>query len=214
MNVNNDSEKDYYSTQKKFWSVFARFYDFFIWPAARLRYRVVEFADAPHEAKILDVCTGTGKQAFAFAKRGYEVVGLDLSEAMLNVAKKKNRYDNLRFEIADASNMPFDDYVFDVSCVSFALHEMPVSIREKVLKEMVRVTKPGGMILTVDFDLPKNRITRFFIYNFLKLFEGAHYVRYIKTSLKLSITKAGIVITGEIPVLLGGARIIKGSTPP
>ena len=39
-----------------------------------------------------DVCTGTGTQAFAFAKRGYEVVGIDLSEEMLRVAKK-NKYE-------------------------------------------------------------------------------------------------------------------------
>ena len=51
---------------------------------------MVKFTKAQRGSKILDVATGTGKQAFAFAKKGYEVIGIDISEAMLNVAKKSN----------------------------------------------------------------------------------------------------------------------------
>ena len=205
-------ESDYYLIQRKFWNIFARFYDFVVWPVSKVREIVVAFVNAPKGAKILDVSTGTGKQAFAFAKKGYDVTGIDLSEAMLRIAGRKNKYKNLRFELADASRLPFEAGSFDVSCVSFALHEMPLTVREKVLQEMVRVTKPEGTIVTIDFDLPENKFTRFFIYNFVRLFEGQHYVRYIQSDLKISINKAGIVITGEIPVLLGGARIIKGTT--
>ncbi len=206
-------EKDYYSIQKKFWSIFAPFYDFVVWPASNVRKTAVTFANAPKGVKILDVATGTGKQAFAFAKGGYAVTGIDLSEAMLKIAGRKNKYKNLKLEVGNATNLPFDANSFDLSCISFALHEMPLSVREKVLQEMVRVTKPKGMILTIDFDLPKNRIGRFFIYNLVRLFEGEHYVNYMKTDLSQSIKKAGIVIISEIPVLLGGARIIKGTTP-
>ena len=147
-------EKNYYSIQRKFWKIFAPFYDIAVWPASKLRDTVVTYVNAPRGAKILDV-----------------------------------------------------------SCVSLALHEMPLTVREKVLQEMVRVTKPKGMVVTIDFDLPGNKVGRFLIYNFLRLFEGEHYVKYVKSDLKKSIEKAGIVITGEIPVLLGGARIIKGTTP-
>ena len=204
-------EQNYYSIQKKFWTIFAPFYDIAVRPISKVRETVVDFTDAPKGAKILDVSTGTGKQAFAFAKEGYDVIGIDLSEAMLKIANKKNRYKNLKLEVADASKLPFETGGFDVSCVSFALHEMPLTVREKVLQEMVRVTKPKGTIVTIDFDLPKNRIGRFFIYHFVKLSEGEHYVKYIKADLKTSIKKAGIVITGELPVLLGGGRIIKGT---
>jgi ubiquinone/menaquinone biosynthesis C-methylase UbiE len=48
-----------------------------------------DFISAGIDSKILDVATGTGKQAFAFAKRGYDVTGIDLSEAMLKVASSK-----------------------------------------------------------------------------------------------------------------------------
>lgn len=207
-------ERDYYQAQKKFWSFFAPFYDLAVAPASKLREQVVDFVNAPHGAKILDVATGTGKQAFAFARQGYDVTGIDLSEAMLGIANRKNKYKNLKLQIADATHIPFETRAFDVSCVSFALHEMPLSVRERVLQELVRVTKSEGTIVIVDFALPKNKIRRFFIYNFVKLFEGEHYVKYIKNDLNLSIQKANIAITREIPILWGGARIIKGRVMP
>ncbi|NAS89118.1 hypothetical protein C4E24_05205 [ANME-1 cluster archaeon AG-394-G21] len=55
------------------------------------RHYFADLIDKGDEIKILDVCTGTGTQAFAFAKRAYEVIGIDLSEEMLWVAKKKNK---------------------------------------------------------------------------------------------------------------------------
>ena len=83
--------------------------------------KLVEEAEK-NGSRILDVGTGTGKQAFAFAKKGYDVTGIDLSEAMLKVANKKNNYEDVKFTVADASNLPFKDSSFDVSGVSFALY--------------------------------------------------------------------------------------------
>ena len=205
-----DEEKNYYSIQKKFWTFFAPFYDFAVTPASGVRHWVVSFTNAPKGSKILDVATGTGKQAFAFAKRGYDVTGIDLSEAMLKIARKKNRYKNLKLEAADATSLPFESNSFDVSSISFALHEMPLSVREKVLREMVRVTKKNGTVVIIDFDLPKNKIGRFFVYHFVKLFEGDHYVKFMKSDLKASIEQAGIAINEEFRILFGGGRIIKG----
>ena len=206
-----DEERDYYKIQKKFWTVFAPFYDFAVAPASRIRDRVVEFVDAPAGAKILDVATGTGKQAFAFAKRGHHVTGIDLSEAMLKVARRKNKYNNLKLQSADATNLPFEADSFDVASVSFALHEMPLSVREKVLCEMVRVVKPAGTVVVIDFGLPENKIGRFLIYNFVRAFEGDHYVKFMRSDLIASIEKTGIALDGELEILLGGGRIIRGT---
>jgi ubiquinone/menaquinone biosynthesis C-methylase UbiE len=68
------------------WSVLAFFYDVIVLPFFGLRDRVVSFANAKSGLKVLDVATGTGKQGFAFAKKGCDVTGVDLSEAMLKVA--------------------------------------------------------------------------------------------------------------------------------
>jgi demethylmenaquinone methyltransferase/2-methoxy-6-polyprenyl-1,4-benzoquinol methylase len=112
-----------------------------------VRDKVVDLTDAKNGSRILDVAAGTGKQTFAFAKRGYFVEGIDLSEEMLEVAHRKNKYENAKFLITDATNLPFEDKHFDVSCISFVLHDMPVVIGEKVVEEMGRVTKRMGMIV-------------------------------------------------------------------
>src|SRR4030067_3580477 len=101
-----DEEKEYYSLTKKVFDILAPFYDIVVTPFSRLRGSVVDFTGAEKGSRILDVATGTGKQAFAFAKRGYDVTGIDLSKAMLKVANKKNRYKNVRFQAADATNLP------------------------------------------------------------------------------------------------------------
>jgi len=205
-----DEEKEYYLLIKKVFDLLAPFYDFVTLPFSRVRDKVVNFTAERNGSKILDVATGTGKQAFAFAKKGYEVIGIDLSEAMLKVADKKNKYGNVKFEVADATDLPFEDNRFDVSCVSFGLHDMPLIIREKALREMVRVTKPKGMIVIVDYGLPENTFGKFLIYHFVNLYEGKYYSAFIKSDLEAFLEKTGIEIKEELPVLLGAGKILKG----
>lgn len=83
-----DEEREYYSLVKKVFDILAPFYDIVAAPLSRLRGRIVDFTGAEKGSRILDVATGTGKQAFAFAEKGYDVTGIDLSEAMLKVARR------------------------------------------------------------------------------------------------------------------------------
>jgi demethylmenaquinone methyltransferase/2-methoxy-6-polyprenyl-1,4-benzoquinol methylase len=203
-------DDEYYSYIKKWFDRWAPIYDVIDIPLSGVRDKVVDFTDAKKDSRILDVATGTGRQAFAFGKRGYEVIGIDLSENMLKVANKKNKYENVKFKAADALNIPFEDRYFDVSSVSFALHEMPLSIREKVLREIVRVTKPKGTIVIVDYALPKNKIGRFLIYHFVKSYEGNYYSEFIKSDIRALLRKSEIKIEKEHSVLLGAGGILKG----
>lgn len=203
-------DEEYYSYIKKLFGRWAPIYDIVDIFISGVRDKVVDFTDARNGSRILDVATGTGKQAFAFAEKGYEVIGIDLSEDMLKVASKKNKYENVKFEVTDATNMPFEDNRFDVSCVSFALHDMPLTIRDKVLEEMVRVTKPKGIIMIVDYALPKNKIGRYLVYHFAKSYESKYYPQFVKSNLEALLKKSGIGIKEELSVLLGGGRILKG----
>ncbi len=205
-----EEKEEYYSLVKHVFKILAPFYDTVTAPISRIRDKVVDFTDAGIGSRILDVGTGTGKQAFAFAKRGFEVTGIDLSEDMLKVASKKNKYENAGFIVGDASNLPFKKGSFDVSGVSFALHDMLLPVREKALKEMVRVTRPGGMIVIVDYALPEDRDGRFLIYHFVKLYEGKYYMEFIRSEFEELLGKSGIKITEKLPVLLGAGRILKG----
>ncbi len=70
--------EDYYSYIKEGFKKWAHIYDIWIMPISRVRDKVVDFTNVRSSSKILDVATGTGKQAFAFAKKGYNVIGIDL----------------------------------------------------------------------------------------------------------------------------------------
>ena len=84
------------------------------------------------------------------------------------------------------------------------------SVREKALKEMVRVTKPKGTIMIVDYALPKNKMRGFLFYNIVRLYEP-YYTEFIKSDLETLLKKSGINIEEELPVLLGAGRILKGT---
>ena len=205
-----NEEKEYYALTKKAFDILAPFYNLMTLPLIRVREQVVDFANADKDATILDVATGTGQQAFAFAKCGYDVVGVDLTESMLDIARKHNKAGLVKFEVADATHLRFESNSFDVSCISFALHDMPLPIREKVLQEMVRVAKPDGAIVIVDYDLPHNRLGRALIYRLVTLYEGEYYKQFIDSDLEMLLQKTGIGIKRKLSILLGAGRILIG----
>ncbi len=175
-----------------------------------VRSDVVDIAHAPDGARILDVATGTGSQAFAFAQRGYTVVGIDLSEAMLDVALRRNTFNRVTFTVADAAEMPFEDGEFDVSCVSLALHEMPALARARVLREMVRVTAFHGIILIVEYANPPKNGWYSLLLRVAQWGEGKYFAGFVASDFRGLLTSAGIQIDREVPVLGELLRITRG----
>jgi ubiquinone/menaquinone biosynthesis C-methylase UbiE len=102
-------EREYYSLSRRVYEVFASFYDAVVFPIRGLRRKVASLVELRPGSRLLDVATGTGAQAFAFAEKAREVVGIDLSEAMLRIARRKNRFPNITFQQADAAELPFED---------------------------------------------------------------------------------------------------------
>lgn len=206
-----DEVSNYYRVVESAFEKLAPYYDLIASPISGLREQVADCIAQRGDSGVLDVATGTGAQALAFARRGHDVVGVDLSAAMIRVAQKKNRDGKVRFDVADATDLPYPNGRFDVTCISFALHDMPLTIREKVLKEMVRVTRLGGMLLIVDYGLPKNRLGRWLIYRLVRLYEATYYREFIKSDLRGLLKQAGIELDLERVVLLGAGRILKGT---
>lgn len=196
---------DYHSYINRLFGKWAPIYDLFTMPISRVRDKVVDLVDAEKGSKILDVCTGTGKQSFAFGKRGYSVIGIDLSEDMLKIAERKNRYKNVRFILADASNIPFEDNYFDVSCISFGLHDMPHGIREKVLDEMNRVSKK---IVIIDYNIPKNRLHRWLHVSIVSLYESKYYKDFTERDLEELLRQHNLRIIKEAFALIDFVRIL------
>ncbi len=164
-------------------------------------------------SRVLDVATGTGEAALAFAETGAEVVGVDLSEQMLRVARRKNRFPNAGFLRADAAELPFSNASFDVASVCFALHEMPHSVRERVLGEMARVTKAGGRLIVVDYALPPGKLVRSVVYHFVKLYERDAYADFVRRDIVALIDDAGFRACKSRAKYFGAARIWLGLKP-
>lgn len=201
-------ERDYYALNARVYPWLSRVYDSVTLPLARLRRQVVEEAAPGDRARVLDVATGTGGQALAFAARAAEVIGVDISRDMLGRASGRNRFANLSFQQADATALPFPDGAFDVSCVSFAMHEMPVSVRQRALREMARVTGPGGTLVIVDYGLPRNGVAAWLVYRLVKLYERDHYAEFVRGDLPAFAGAAGLEVLTVRKVLLGCAQIV------
>jgi len=115
-----------------------------------LTQRTAELSNLKPGIKVLDVSTGRGTQSIFYAKQfSAEVTGLDISKEMIHSATqnaKNESVENLTsFKIGDSQDLPFEDNSFDV-----VINECAVGIpdnSQKVLDEMVRVTKPNGVVV-------------------------------------------------------------------
>jgi len=209
-----NDEQAYYALTHRAFRVLAPVYELMTLPLTRVREQVADFAEAAPGLLVLDVATGTGQQAFAFARRGCRVRGVDLTDAMLAIARSHNQDGRVDFEQGDATHLRFSDGSFDITCISYALHDMPPTIRERVLREMARVTRGNGRIIIVDYALPRAPVTRALLQGITALYEGRYYSEFIGTDLRPVAMSAGIEIAGEQPVLWGAGRILRGRKLP
>ena len=120
-----------------------------------LMHRIIKFdvirrlPELRDHAKILDLCCGTGDITNLLQKKYHEalITGVDFSEEMLKIARKKNK--KLKFEEADCASLPFPDNSFDLITIGFGLRNTPDY--DKVLSEINRVLKPNGIFMHLDF---------------------------------------------------------------
>jgi len=113
--------------------------------------RLVTAAHLTGDERVLDIATGPGYIAEAFAVAAREVVGVDLTDAMLAIAKERTKdrgISNISFRAADAQNLPFENSAFDVVVCRLALHHLLKPLQ--VLREMARVCRAGGKVLVED----------------------------------------------------------------
>lgn len=122
------------------------------------RKKVVKMIAEVHPNSILDIATGTGDLALQFAATipAKQIVGLDLSEGMLSVARKKIEgnpiSDKVSFIKGDSEQLPFEDNSFDAITVSFGIRNFETL--EKGLAEILRVLKPKGKFVILETSVP------------------------------------------------------------
>jgi ubiquinone/menaquinone biosynthesis C-methylase UbiE len=127
---------------------------------AGVRARVPEFCGMKPGDRVLDVCCGTGAQAFCYAGKGIISWGIDLDPVMIAFAQRRRKklgLDNPFFQRADATNLPFRDASFDHASISMGLHEKERASRGRIISEMRRVVKKDGALVIVDYRVPYPR---------------------------------------------------------
>ena len=121
------------------------------------RKKVVSIVTKHHPDSILDIATGTGDLAINLTKtKASKIIGLDISEGMLDVGRKKIAKKNLEHTIdmivGDSENLPFDDNTFDAITVAFGIRNF--ENLEKGLSEILRVLKPKGVFVILETSNP------------------------------------------------------------
>ena len=133
----------------------------------------VKVSNVTPDAKVLDVCTGTGDLAIAYSKvlnGSGRVIGSDFCHEMVRLAdiklKKRNLSDKIRVIEADTLHLPFQDNYFQVSAVAFGIRN--VADLRAGITEMMRITAPGGRVVILEFSQPINPVFKAIYYFYFK----------------------------------------------
>ncbi len=109
--------------------------------------------------RILDLAAGTGASSVSLARSGADVVAADFSAGMIAEGRRRHGgIPNLTFAEADATALPFADGEFDTVTISFGLRN--VNDPDAALREMLRVTRPGGTLVIAEFSHPQSSLMR------------------------------------------------------
>ena len=144
------------------------------------RRRTVDLAELTPDSRVLDLAAGTGDLTMALARRGRpaEVVSTDFVAEMLEVAKPKAAaYDGptrISFQVEDAQALTLPDESFDVATAGFGVRNMPD--RAANFREVLRVLRPGGRYLILEFSTPRiapiRWVARWYIKTFIPMVGG------------------------------------------
>lgn len=129
----------------------AKIYDRVIEPMqAGVRLAAIRVLPPEPGWQVLDVGCGTGTGLVPYLSAGCTVSGVDVSTEMLDRAKDRLGAD-ANLQLTDGDTLPFPDNQFDLTTTTMVLHEVPEDQRDSFLREMARVTKPGGALMVIDF---------------------------------------------------------------
>ena len=129
---------------------------------ARWKARLVSLADVRKGERALDLAAGTGDIAFAIAARGAKTVAIDITHRMLQLAAGKSGNSpspaRVDFITADMTSLPLGPAVFDLVTTGYGLRNVPDL--DAAIDEIARVLRPGGRLLSLDFNRPEQPIMR------------------------------------------------------
>lgn len=137
------------------------------------RRKAVQIVKPVAGEKVLDICSGSGDLAFAFAKGcdGLEITATDFSEQMIELAKRKEKKLRLKktisFHVENCAASKFSDEQFDIISCAFGVRNL--SDWRAGLAESLRLLKKGGQVCILEFSMPSFFLIKFFYLLFLRL---------------------------------------------
>lgn len=199
------------------------------------RKRAVDALQPPPEGRVLDVAAGTADVAIRVARRHPEVrvVALDPSVRMLQIGRHKLRAAGLETRIelleGDVQRLPFPDGAFDGCTIAFGIRNVPD--RTGALREMARVTRPGGRVVVLELTEPQGgllgRLARWHVRTVVPrlggLLSGAREYRYLQQSVTAfptpdefaaQIRAADLEVVGVRPMTFGSCCVYVAGVPP
>jgi ubiquinone/menaquinone biosynthesis C-methylase UbiE len=169
-----------------------------VMPENLFKNTLIEQANILSGHRVLDFGCGTGTLTIMAKIKSPEstIIGIDVDEKIIGIAKKKIARQRLNIEIDkyDGNAMPYENESFDKVISSLVFHHLIGEQKGNILKEIYRILKPNGEIHIADFGRPRNRIMKLISY-FLQLFEPI--TDNIKGLIPDYLKTAGFIDVGE-----------------
>lgn len=190
----------------------ARFYDLFDLPWEILRYRKIRpeifriagEAMTARGSRLLDVGVGTGRNIRFYPP--LFSVGIDLSGEMLRVARLRVGNRSVALLQGDSLRLPFFDATFDAAAATFLFCVLSNEAQSPALEELIRVVKPGGKIVLLDYHYPEKRSKRLVMQMFAPLVERLYGARFDRPTAQ-AIAESGLKTVEERPMAGGGITL-------
>ncbi len=186
--------------EKKYWDKLTPRYEPFIEKYWKIYPSLLDkiSEDVNSEDIVLDVATGPGLDALKIAERASKVYAIDISEPMIEEAKKKaeeKKIKNVEFSVEDAYALPFDNEMFDTVICNSALHNMVNP--QKALSEIRRVLKPNGRLIATIVGIGESHKFKLAmaIYKFFTAFPVFHKLNLDESA--NMIAKSGFTIANK-----------------
>ena len=199
---------------------------------AKWKKKILKMVAAKQPKSILDIATGTGDLAILFANTSAtEIIGLDISQGMLDIGKKKIAAQNLdsriQMVLGDGENIPYPDNYFDAITVAYGVRNF--ENLEKGLTDILRTLKPGGQLIILETSVPTQFPFKqgYYVYtNFIMptigklLSKDKKAYQYLSTSaqnfpfgeaLNNILRKIGFIEVKHLPQTFGVATIYQAS---
>ena len=189
-----------------FYNKFAGLYDLTEFSRKSTRKAVLRASECKPGDRMLDVCTGTGELALAFARHGVHTAAIDLAHRMLVIGSNKSSLKHLHFLETDATQLPFSSKSFDVVVISLALHHMPETVQIDVMKEMTRLA--SKKVLMLEWHAPRKPRWQGLKSSLVRLVdESEHLPAWMRQDFVSTCNKAGLEVQREEVISLGFHRL-------